>query len=263
MEMRTTLQRYARAVRAAPTLDAAMDVVSETATEFGFTGASALFWPRAWDQEREPPPPAVRVIGSHVRAPFVPWVANYLQRGLFKSDFVLRACRVTSMPVVWSYDSRPEIVLRVGQTATHGELLGIEQMFALTGVRGGVSVPIRGRGAFFGYVVFTYCDRLETLISLAEDHGDQLLAVTHRFYDAMVDKVAACVTRERRLTGRELECLLLLAIGKTLEEVAMILGVSYGTVRFHLQNAKRKLGAVHRAHAIARAAFLGVLGPLD
>ena len=34
--------------------------------------------------------------------------------------------------------------------------------------------------------------------------------------------------------------------------VAVILGVSEATARFHVDNARRKLGAVNRAQAVAR-----------
>lgn len=263
MDVRATLQRYAKAVGAAPTLDAAIDVVSQTATEFGFAGATSVFWPRAKDTGGELAPPSVHMTGSHIRAMAASWRANYLKRELFKSDFVYRACRVTSMPVVWSYDSRPEIVLRVGQTATGRELMSIEQMVTLTGMRGGISVPIRGPGAFLGYVAFASSDRLETLLSQHEEYGDYLFAIAYRFYDTMIDKLAVHAAQGPRLSARELECMSLLAIGKTLDEAATILGLSYSTVRFHLQNAERKLGTRNRSHAIARAAFLGLLGPLD
>jgi DNA-binding CsgD family transcriptional regulator len=61
------------------------------------------------------------------------------------------------------------------------------------------------------------------------------------------------------LTGRERDSLSFVAEGKTDWEIATILGVSETTARFHVDNARRKLGAVNRAHAVAR--FLGASGP--
>jgi LuxR family quorum sensing-dependent transcriptional regulator len=61
------------------------------------------------------------------------------------------------------------------------------------------------------------------------------------------------------LTPRERDALSYVAEGKTDWEIAVILGVSEATARFHVDNARRKLGAVNRAHAVARflaASFL-------
>lgn len=61
------------------------------------------------------------------------------------------------------------------------------------------------------------------------------------------------------LTGREKECLLLTARGKTAWEISKIMGRSRGTVNFHLQNAMRKLNAVNKTQAAARAIETGLL----
>ena len=55
-----------------------------------------------------------------------------------------------------------------------------------------------------------------------------------------------------RLTTRERDSLALVAEGKTDWEISVILGVSEATARFHVDNARRKLGAVNRAQAVAR-----------
>ena len=55
-----------------------------------------------------------------------------------------------------------------------------------------------------------------------------------------------------RLTNRERDSMALVADGKTDWEISVILGVSEATARFHVDNARRKLGAVTRAQAVAR-----------
>jgi len=42
------------------------------------------------------------------------------------------------------------------------------------------------------------------------------------------------------------------AEGKSDWEISVILGISETTARFHVDNARQKLGAVSRAHAVAR-----------
>lgn len=55
-----------------------------------------------------------------------------------------------------------------------------------------------------------------------------------------------------RLTDRERDSLALVAEGKTDWEISVILGVSEATARFHVDNGRRKLGAVNRTQAVAR-----------
>lgn len=61
---------------------------------------------------------------------------------------------------------------------------------------------------------------------------------------------------EVQLTARERDCLAWVAEGKSDWEISVILGLSESTVRFHVGNARRKLGAVNRAQAAARFTVL-------
>lgn len=62
-----------------------------------------------------------------------------------------------------------------------------------------------------------------------------------------------------RLTAREVECLRWAAMGKTDQETAVILDLSHATIRFHINNAAKRLDAVNRSQAILKAAHLGYL----
>jgi len=55
------------------------------------------------------------------------------------------------------------------------------------------------------------------------------------------------------LTRREGEILKWAFIGKTNAEIGMILNISEFTVKNHVQNVLRKLGASNRTHAVAKA----------
>lgn len=54
------------------------------------------------------------------------------------------------------------------------------------------------------------------------------------------------------LTVRERDAIALVADGKTDWEISVILGVSESTARFHIDNARKKLGAVNRTQAVAK-----------
>ncbi|WP_337187604.1 helix-turn-helix transcriptional regulator [Phenylobacterium sp.] len=60
-----------------------------------------------------------------------------------------------------------------------------------------------------------------------------------------------------RLTSRERDALTWVAEGKSDWEIGVILGLSETTVRFHVDNARRKLGAVNRVHAVAKLLAAG------
>lgn len=61
------------------------------------------------------------------------------------------------------------------------------------------------------------------------------------------------------LSEREMEVLALLSSGRTNAEIASDLFVALGTVKAHVNNIYRKLGARNRAEALARARKLGLL----
>jgi DNA-binding CsgD family transcriptional regulator len=60
------------------------------------------------------------------------------------------------------------------------------------------------------------------------------------------------------LTPREAAILRLVAKGRTSEEIAIALGISVTTVKWHIGNVLRKLGASSRAEAVAQAIRLGL-----
>jgi len=61
------------------------------------------------------------------------------------------------------------------------------------------------------------------------------------------------------LSGRELQCLEWVSLGKTSWETAAILGLSERTVNFHLRNACRKLNVYGRQAGVVKALRLGLL----
>ncbi len=68
---------------------------------------------------------------------------------------------------------------------------------------------------------------------------------------------------DRTLSRREVECLQWLASGKTLCEAAKILGISERTIRFHITNARERLGVSTTVQAIVTAALVYGFDPLD
>lgn len=65
------------------------------------------------------------------------------------------------------------------------------------------------------------------------------------------------VKDSERLTQRQLDCMLLVARGKTDWEIAQVLGISETTVKWHVNEAKRRYKVPKRMQAILRAVFDG------
>lgn len=61
------------------------------------------------------------------------------------------------------------------------------------------------------------------------------------------------ITGDIHITRRELEVLSIVATGIENRKAAEILGVSYQTVRNHIYNITKKLGATNHANAVVRA----------
>lgn len=61
------------------------------------------------------------------------------------------------------------------------------------------------------------------------------------------------------LTKRESEVVLQIALGKTNDEVAVLLGITPATVKLHMRSARLKLGANNSIFLISRCFMLGIL----
>ena len=62
-----------------------------------------------------------------------------------------------------------------------------------------------------------------------------------------------------QLSAREIECLRWLGEGKTLADSGVILGLSPRTVKFHLENVRRKLDCSTSVQAVAAAVRKGLI----
>jgi DNA-binding CsgD family transcriptional regulator len=69
--------------------------------------------------------------------------------------------------------------------------------------------------------------------------------------------VTSLPDRGKSLSDREREVLRLVALGRSGAEIGQELGISAETVRVHVRNAMRKLGATTRAQAIGIAVSTG------
>jgi len=118
-----------------------------------------------------------------------------------------------------------------------------------------VVTPVHQSGALKGAAVFAGFDIKDSSVARAS-----LSVVAH----AAFGRVQALQNGDKprnvaALTARELDCLQMLARGMPDEDIARIVGISRRTVRYHVDNAKQKLGVNSRVHAVAAAVQRGMI----
>ena len=255
------VERFSREIYAATDPQAGIELLSAAAVQLGLAGACCCLWPRASVAADSPPPPCVLLYAPQHDAKFRSWFAEYIRSDMQRSDPCLEVCRASTAPFVWSLANSPQIVR--GRAATATQVDAVDALYRNTGVGSGIAVPLQGPGSWFGYCSFASRSHAGWVLEQREALEDPLLAMSYRFYDAMADRLSALIARASGLSEQELECLGLLAVGKTVAEVAQICGLPYSTVRSRLRGAERKLAARNRSHAIATAAALGLLDRIN
>jgi DNA-binding CsgD family transcriptional regulator len=110
-------------------------------------------------------------------------------------------------------------------------------------------VPVHVDGRFVWAAAYTGLDPDTSQAAQAV-----LSAAAHEGYRRLCELLDAN-TAGSPLSPREAECLRWVSDGKTDFEVGKILGISPRTVRFHIRNAKTKLGVATRIQAVAKRAI--------
>jgi len=110
----------------------------------------------------------------------------------------------------------------------------------------GLVVPVHQDGRLAWYAGFAGKEPVLTQQSLSV-----MAAAVHAAYARFCELLDSRTNRSP-LSPRESECLRWVADGKTDFEVGKILHISPRTVRFHINNAKAKLGVTTRIQAVAK-----------
>jgi LuxR family quorum sensing-dependent transcriptional regulator len=174
------------------------------------------------------------------------WIDRYVQRDYVNIDPVIERIRKDRSPFMW--DEAPIApTLRTRAATMNGEAREF-------GLAGGMAVPLvtlEGKIAsvsFGGHHIELSPDDRSMLALVS------VYAIGRAFrLSQPTPPVPIC------LSPRETEAIRWAAIGKTDWEISMIMAISEHTAARHLANAKRKLGAANRAHAVAEAIRAGIV----
>ena len=127
------------------------------------------------------------------------------------------------------------------------------------GVAGAIIAPAYLPRGVISAVVWASADAEVDVKAVFDARAEGLHALALRFVAAYA-AAAARPDPAARLTRREIQCLKWAAAGKTDAEIGAIMRIALPTVRFHVNNASRKLKASGRSQAIHRAAMFGYGG---
>jgi DNA-binding CsgD family transcriptional regulator len=185
----------------------------------------------------------------------------WLDQRLYLLSPIAAVCRVTTRPFAWDAAE----VARAVREARHRPRVSWK-MTPENGIHGGITVPIHMPRARTGSVGWLARSPDVDIDAKLAEHGDTLrLAAMHMMdliHAKRVETTEPVVPAEA-LHERELECLTWAGLGLTDAHIGRMIHRSPATSRFHLDNAIAKLGARNRTQAVAMAAQLGLVHPLD
>lgn len=178
------------------------------------------------------------------------WQSVWVQKNFAAVDPVVYQLLASKLPFRWTDIGRTKGPRGVDVMNAAGE-------FRLCD---GIGIPVIAQnGDRIGITIagekFDLCEREQSCLHLA--------AI---YFQARLEKLRTKnppVMRKSpdELTIRELDCLAWIAAGKTDWEIAQILSISELTVNSHVRNILRKLNAMHRAQAVAKAMVQGMIAP--
>ncbi|MGF9566855.1 autoinducer binding domain-containing protein [Neorhizobium sp. BT27B] len=171
----------------------------------------------------------------------------YKHKSYFSVDPVLKGLRSRTEAFEWSY----------ADTTNSKKERRLFNDAATYGIRAGIAVPIRG--PFGSAAVLALATSDASLI--ATKKIDPVIAASavaqiHSYLDNLCNDTKLNVDTD--LKPNQLLCLSWNAEGKTAEDIAVILGTTYGNVRFHLREAKHALGATTLTQAARIATALRI-----
>lgn len=180
------------------------------------------------------------------------YVQTYEREGHADHDVSVRHCMVSDLPTRW-FDSRSEVLMTREERT-------VEDTARDFGFTAGITIPARqGDEGLFGGISLATTDlppsEFETLIKrhLGSFH---LMAL---FLHNDIQRVLNPPPDPVLLSDREKECILWAAMGLSSKEIARRVGITFRTVEHHLENARQKLGANNRVHAVAKAISAGLI----
>ena len=175
------------------------------------------------------------------------WIDQYIAGTVVANDPVLVASQKTSTGFWWD-----EISDLINLTNAQRDIL---ENGVRAGLGNGFTVPAHVPGELFGSCNFA--------VAAGKDPPRENFALAQLIGSHAFNAARQMVGRLRKagefapvkLTDRQIECLVLVARGKTDWEIGQILGISHMTVRDHLKDARQRYDVTKTVQVLMRAVF--------
>lgn len=241
MPLDRLIEQHRKQVRAARSSEAIFNVTLDAIRELGFNRLAivhALWFTR----------PGRRLLFLHN---FDEWGHIFVARQYFRHDPALLASQRTNRPFTW-HELRRALSPDPKQVRILNEAIRY-------GLRIGLTVPVAVPGEPAGCCTFaTDASELPAaaLCRAAAWIADEAFAEARRLhgYPAPIDE-----SEVPRISPRRLECLKWAAMGRTDEQIALIMDLKPTTVRTHMAHLRQAFGVCSRtelAHAARRAGLV-------
>jgi DNA-binding CsgD family transcriptional regulator len=178
------------------------------------------------------------------------WAEHYDRQGYVDIDPLVRRGLTGLMPIDWN--TLPEL------TPLQRQMFGESREFKV-GLQG-ITFPLLGPNGERAVLSFTADLSKRDWADYRQEKLFDMRLMASLFHRSVMNELShKKVEAGVRLTERERECLLWCAEGKTHGEIASILGISPRTVRFFLDNARRKLNCLNTVQTVVCAMQRGLL----
>ena len=176
------------------------------------------------------------------------WQTRYFEKQYVLIDPVIARGKEAVIPFDW------------GELANHDS--GTRSFFVDAVNHGvglnGISIPVRNRRGAFALVSFSSNHLPEEWAEYKIRNMPKL-----QIMSVLIDSAASINLKPSlppvKLSKREEQCLIWAARGKTYQDIAEILNLSFGSVKSYLDTARHKLNSINLTHAVAVAIATGVI----
>jgi DNA-binding CsgD family transcriptional regulator len=231
MELGSDALVFSRSAMRCETVEQLAALTAQAVRPFGMTASASgmITGPRAVSQNP-----------SHFANWPKGWAELYHTRSFFFRDPIVRWAMLSGAPATWS-----EVRFSLAPNDVGHEMFEDAENWGFTE---GLVTPVRGMDGYLGLVGLG-----GKRGKLKSDEIAFMTAVSTTAFqraDALFG-VLGVAPLPSQFSLREQECILLMRQGFTDREIGHILGIVAETARYHLDNARSKVGARSRAHLTA------------
>lgn len=234
--MKTWFQRLTDVAAVARTEDVLKNALPSLVQELGFEGYAYLYVE----------PVRMHAVSNYAQQ----WQDRYFSERYRHVDPVVQTACATMRAFTWSAPASRECKTKAVRR--------FYSEAADFGIRSGITIPVRTASRHMSMLTLASS---KPSLSLERDL-DQIAAVTAvAFLHATLEahSVRPTAYNKFQLTARQALCLKWSAEGKSMKDIAVLENLSFGTVNFHLNNAREILEASSLAQATALATKLNLI----